>query len=87
MCYSGFRKGQHPDRGEGARNPGDDEILEPPAPGEKIMLASSPSMTGDSFRDNVDRLIEAARAGERHDVLRLMSELIPGFGDGPGRSS
>ena len=66
---------------------GDDEILEPPAPGEKIMLASSPSMTGDSFRDNVDRLIEAARAGERHDVLRLMSELIPGFGDGPGRSS
>ena len=28
MSYSGFREGQHPDRGEGAINPGDDEILE-----------------------------------------------------------
>ena len=28
MSYSGFREGQHPDRGEGAVNPSDDEILE-----------------------------------------------------------
>lgn len=28
ICYSGFRSGQHPDRGEGAVNPSDDEILE-----------------------------------------------------------
>jgi len=28
IAYSGFREGQHPDRGDGAVNPGDDEILE-----------------------------------------------------------
>ena len=28
VCYSGFRAGQHPDRGEGAVNPSRDEILE-----------------------------------------------------------
>jgi exo-beta-1,3-glucanase (GH17 family) len=28
MSYSGFREGQHPDRGEGAVNPSDEEILE-----------------------------------------------------------
>lgn len=28
VCYSGFRAGQYPDRGEGAVNPGNDEILE-----------------------------------------------------------
>ena len=28
ICYSGFRSGQHPDRGDGAVNPSDDEILE-----------------------------------------------------------
>jgi exo-beta-1,3-glucanase (GH17 family) len=28
VCYSGFRKGQHPDRGEGAVNPSYDETLE-----------------------------------------------------------
>jgi exo-beta-1,3-glucanase (GH17 family) len=28
ICYSGFRSGQHPDRGEGAKNPSDEEILE-----------------------------------------------------------
>lgn len=27
-CYSGFRSGQHPDRGEGAKNPSSEEILE-----------------------------------------------------------
>jgi len=28
VCYSGFRRGQHPDRGGGAVNPSDKEILE-----------------------------------------------------------
>ncbi|MDZ7723070.1 MAG: glycosyl hydrolase family 17 protein [candidate division KSB1 bacterium] len=28
VSYSGFRRGQHPDRGDGAVNPGDEEILE-----------------------------------------------------------
>ena len=28
VAYSGFRDGQHPDRGDGAENPGDDQILE-----------------------------------------------------------
>lgn len=28
ICYSGFRSGQHPDRGQGAKNPSDAEILE-----------------------------------------------------------
>ncbi len=28
VAYSGFREGQHPDRGQGAKNPSDDEILE-----------------------------------------------------------
>jgi len=28
ICYSGFRQGQHPDRGDGAVNPGEKEILE-----------------------------------------------------------
>jgi exo-beta-1,3-glucanase (GH17 family) len=28
VAYSGFREGQHPDRGDGANNPSDDQILE-----------------------------------------------------------
>jgi exo-beta-1,3-glucanase (GH17 family) len=28
ICYSGFRSGQHPDRGDGAKNPSYEEILE-----------------------------------------------------------
>ncbi len=28
VCYSGFRKGQHPDRGDGAKNPTDEQVLE-----------------------------------------------------------
>ena len=28
VCYSGFRAGQHPDRGDGAINPSREEILE-----------------------------------------------------------
>lgn len=28
ICYSGFRSGQHPDRGNGAKNPTENEILE-----------------------------------------------------------
>lgn len=28
ICYSGFRTGQHPDRGDGAKNPTDEQVLE-----------------------------------------------------------
>ena len=28
ICYSGFRSGQHPDRGDGAKNPSEKEMLE-----------------------------------------------------------
>ena len=28
LAYSGFREGQHPDRGEGAVNPSPEEVLE-----------------------------------------------------------
>ncbi len=28
VCYSGFRSGQHPDRGAGAKNPSEEEVLE-----------------------------------------------------------
>ncbi len=28
IAYSGFREGQHPDRGDGAVNPSDEEIIE-----------------------------------------------------------
>lgn len=28
VCYSGFRTGQHPDRGDGAKNPSKEEVLE-----------------------------------------------------------
>ena len=28
ICYSGFRTGQHPDRGDGAKNPTDEQILQ-----------------------------------------------------------
>jgi exo-beta-1,3-glucanase (GH17 family) len=28
VCYSGFRTGQHPDRGDGAKNPSAEEVLE-----------------------------------------------------------
>lgn len=28
VCYSGFRSGQHPDRGDGAKNPSEQEVLE-----------------------------------------------------------
>jgi FlaA1/EpsC-like NDP-sugar epimerase len=64
---------------------GEEEILEPQAPGRKIMLARSPAPTGDDFSADVDRLIEAARTGERELVLRLISKLIPGFDAMPER--
>jgi len=66
---------------------GEDETLEPPAPGEKIMIARSPAATDDAFGADVGRLIEAARMGDRDGVLRLMSEIIPGFGNDPGQGS
>ncbi len=41
ICYSGFRRGQHPDRGKGAINPGDAEILE-----DLQILTSPPAKFG-----------------------------------------
>jgi len=38
VCYSGFRAGQHPDRGDGAVNPSDEQILED----LRIMLRDTP---------------------------------------------
>jgi hypothetical protein len=51
------------------------------------MIARSPVATGDNFKADVDSLVEAARTGDRNGVLRLMSEIIPGFGNDPGTGS
>ncbi len=60
VCYSGFRAGQHPDRGEGAKNPSDSEILED----LRILL-----------RDTPFRLIRLYDSGVNSEaVLRLIDE-------------
>lgn len=60
VCYSGFRTGQHPDRGEGAKNPTDEQIL------EDLNIISSQS----NFR-----LIRLYDSGENSEtVLRLIKE-------------
>ena len=60
VCYSGFRAGQHPDRGDGANNPTDEQILE-----DLKILA----------RDSNFPLIRVYDSGENSDtVLRLISE-------------
>lgn len=60
ICYSGFRAGQHPDRGDGAVNPSDKEILE-----DLLIL-----------RDNTPfRLLRLYDARENSEtVLRLIRE-------------
>lgn len=60
VCYSGFRAGQHPDRGDGAANPSDEEILED----LRILLRDTP------FR--LIRLYDSGRNSEA--VLRLIEE-------------
>jgi exo-beta-1,3-glucanase (GH17 family) len=60
VAYSGFRHGQHPDRGEGAKNPGDEEILED----VKILT-----------RDGNFKLIRLYDSQENsQDVLRIINE-------------
>jgi len=60
VCYSGFRTGQHPDRGEGAKNPTDEQIL------EDLQLLSQYS----NFK-----LIRLYDSGENSEaVLRLINE-------------
>jgi len=60
VCYSGFRAGQHPDRGDGAVNPTDEAILED----LRILLRDTP------FR--LLRLYDSRENSET--VLRLIKE-------------
>lgn len=60
LCYSGFRTGQHPDRGEGAQNPTDEQIL------EDLQIIS---------RDSLFKLIRLYDSGENTEsVLRIITE-------------
>lgn len=60
ICYSGFRCGQHPDRGEGAVNPSYEEVLE-----DLIILS----------HDQKFRLIRLYDSGENSEmVLRVIRE-------------
>lgn len=60
LCYSGFRAGQHPDRGAGAVNPSDEEILQ-----DLRMIV----------RDTPFRLIRVYDSGANsRAVLRLIDE-------------
>lgn len=60
VCYSGFRSGQHPDRGDGAKNPSDEQILED----LNILLEQTPF-----------RLIRMYDSGENSEaVLRIIEE-------------
>ena len=60
VCYSGFRLGQHPDRGDGAVNPSDAEVL------EDLRILN---------RDGNFRLIRLYDArSNSEDVLRLIKE-------------
>ncbi|WP_101309223.1 glycosyl hydrolase family 17 protein [Labilibaculum manganireducens] len=60
VCYSGFRTGQHPDRGEGAVNPTDEQIL------EDLQIIS---------KDSLFNLIRLYDSGENSEaVLRIIKE-------------
>lgn len=59
ICYSGFRSGQHPDRGDGAVNPSENEIL------EDLQMLSSLGF----------KLIRMYDCGENsQDVLRVIKD-------------
>ncbi len=60
ICYSGFRTGQHPDRGEGDINPSDEQTM------EDLNVIANDS----DFR--LFRLYDSRKNSE--DVLRLISE-------------
>jgi len=60
VCYSGFRTGQHPDRGEGAINPTDEQVL------EDLKIIS---------HDSLFNLIRLYDSGENSEaVLRIIKE-------------
>ena len=60
ICYSGFREGQHPDRGDGAKNPSYAQTLE-----DLTILA----------RDGNFRLIRIYDSGENSEtILKVISE-------------
>lgn len=60
VCYSGFRSGQHPDRGVGAINPSDEQIL------EDLQIIS---------QDSLFMLIRLYDSGENSEsVLRIIKE-------------
>lgn len=60
VCYSGFRTGQHPDRGEGAINPTDEQVL------EDLQIIS---------KDSLFNLIRLYDSGENSEaVLRIIKE-------------
>ena len=60
VCYSGFRAGQHPDRGDGAKNPSESQIL------EDLTILS---------RDSNFTLIRIYDSGENSEsVLKVVSE-------------
>lgn len=60
VCYSGYRTGQYPDRGSGAKNPSDSEIL------EDLRILS---------QDSKFRLIRLYDSGENSEsVLRIIDE-------------
>lgn len=60
VCYSGFRTGQHPDRGEGAVNPSDEQVL------EDLQIIS---------HDSLFNLIRLYDSGENSEsVLRIIEE-------------
>ncbi|MUP38106.1 glycosyl hydrolase family 17 protein [Labilibaculum euxinus] len=60
VCYSGFRTGQHPDRGKGAVNPTDEQIL------EDLQIIS---------HDSLFNLIRLYDSGENSEaVLRIIEE-------------
>ncbi len=60
VCYSGFRSGQHPDRGEGAKNPSREEII------EDLRLIS---------KDSLFNLIRLYDCGENSEsVLQIIQE-------------
>jgi exo-beta-1,3-glucanase (GH17 family) len=60
VCYSGFRSGQHPDRGKGAINPSDEEVL------EDLQIIS---------KDSLFNLIRLYDSGENTQaVLRIIKD-------------
>lgn len=60
VCYSGFRTGQHPDRGDGAKNPTEEQILE-----DLYILSNNANF----------KLIRLYDSGENSEtVLRLIQE-------------